>query len=410
MRKLRWFSVLAALALAACGSGGNNPCDSSFSGCGSTGGTPTVEASSVVLVSDTPTILSANNTSANLTAYVRDANNNFVSGALVVFTSDSGGLAVTQATTDDHGVATATLNTLGDPSDRPIAITATVTTKTGDISGTATVNVTGTTLNLQGQQALTVGQQALYTVRLVDSGNTPIAGATVTVTPPGALTVDQTTLTTDANGTATFTGTGATGSAGDLVVSALGAPGRIPISVNGDAVSFTAPAADSTVDLNTQQTVTVNWSQDGTPVANGTVNMATTRGCIVTGATTTCTGQPTTATVMTDASGNATITVVSDNAGGATISGTVTGGTAGTLALEFIATTAATIDVQPDVFTLATHGGTPDSSTITAVVRDANNNLVTGATVAFTLNDVTGGTLTLPTAITNTQGRAQTVY
>jgi len=408
MRKLRWFSVLAALALAACG-GGNSACDTSFSSCGSTGGTTTVVATSVVLVTDSPTIPSDNSKAANLTAYVRDANNNFVSGALVVFTSDSGGLAVTQATTDDNGVATATLNTLGDPSKRTIAVTATVTTTKSVITANANVDVTGTALTLQGPKALTSGQSGTYTATLVDFAKTPIAGATVTVVPPAALTVANTTLTTDSNGVVTFTGTATTGS-GTVEVDSLGVAQTLTVAVNSDAVTFTAPAANTLVPLNTQQTVTVNWSQAGAPVANATVNMATTRGCIVTGGTTTCAGQPTTSAVQTDASGNATITIVSDNAGGATISGTVAGGTVGTLAVQFIATTAAVIDVQPDVFTLATHGGTPDHSTITAVVRDANNNLVTGATVAFTLNDVTGGTLTLPTAITDQQGRAQTAY
>jgi hypothetical protein len=412
MRKLRWFSALAALAaltLAACG-GGSSSCDTAFSSCGSSGGGTTIQVSTVVLVTDTPTIPSDNTTPANLTAYVRDANNNFVSGVLVVFTADSGGLAVTQATTDTNGVATATLNTLGDPTNRAVTVTATVTTSTASISGTATVQVNGTFLQLQGPSALTAGQQATYTVTLQDSGKHPISGATVTVTAPATVSVGTTTLTTDSLGQVNFVGTGATGGSGTLSVAALGATQQQTVAVNSDAVSFASPAPNINIDLNTQQVVTVNWSQNGVAVANSVINMATTRGCIVSGAATTCTGQPSTSQVTTDASGNAQITIVSENAGGATISGTVAGGTTGTLAVQFIATTAAFIDVQPDVFTLATVGGTPDTSNITAVVRDVNNNLVTGATVSFTLNDITGGTLTLPTAVTNNEGRASTVY
>ncbi len=48
---------------------------------------------------------------------------------------------------------------------------------------------------------------------------------------------------------------------------------------------------------------------------------------------------------------------------------------------------------------------------MTAVVRDANNNLVEGQTVTFaTIGDTTGGTLSVASAITDAQGRAQTVY
>lgn len=64
------------------------------------------------------------------------------------------------------------------------------------------------------------------------------------------------------------------------------------------------------------------------------------------------------------------------------------------------------IDVQPSVFTIAPG----ETSTISAVVRDAQNNLVANKIVAFTLTDVTGGTLSVPTAVTDLQGRAQTIY
>ena len=54
--------------------------------------------------------------------------------------------------------------------------------------------------------------------------------------------------------------------------------------------------------------------------------------------------------------------------------------------------------------------GISEQATITAVVRDAAGNLVKNKTVTFSLTDVTGGTLSVASAITNSQGRAQTVY
>ncbi len=86
---------------------------------------------------------------------------------------------------------------------------------------------------------------------------------------------------------------------------------------------------------------------------------------------------------------------------------TATSGTASaTRALEFVATVPTTVDVQPSAFTIATG----QSATLTAVVRDVTGNLVKNRTVVFTLNDVTGGQLSVGSAVTDSQGRAQTVY
>jgi len=397
MRKFRWLSALLTLALAACG-GDTNDCGSSFGQpCGSSGN-PTVPVASVLLVSDTSTIPSDNATSANLTAYVQDANNNFIPGVTVSFVPSSGGIAVTQAVTDDNGVATATLSTLGDPSNRTITVTATA----DKISTSANIDVTGTTLQLQGPTALTTGQVATYTISLTDAGAKGIAGTDITITAPADLTVSTTTVTTDSQGRATFTATGGTGGAGGLTVAGLGLTTTLNVTVNGDALSFTAPAANINIPLGVSKTFTVHWAQNNTAVANQPIDFATTRGCI-NSPVTACSS---TATATTDASGNASVTIVSNNAGGATVSATTATAITATLTSQFIATVASSIDVQPSVFVLAPG----DSSTINAVVRDVNNNLVTGATVVFSLNDITGGTLTTAAAKTDLEGRAQSVY
>ncbi len=142
MRKLRWISALLTLALAACG-GSTNDCGSSFGQpCGSDG-TNAMPVASMMLVTDSITIPSDNSATATLTAYVQDANNNFLSDVPVSFKPSSGGIAVTQGVTDANGVATATLSTLGDPSNRTITVTATA----DKITATATIDVTGTTLS-----------------------------------------------------------------------------------------------------------------------------------------------------------------------------------------------------------------------------------------------------------------------
>ncbi len=400
MRKLRWFSALLTLALAACG-GSTNDCGSAFgNGCPPPSPT-TVPVASVLLVTDSPTIPSDNATSAKLTAYVQDANNNFLPGITVAFKPSSGGIAVTQAVTDANGVATATLSTLGDPSNRAITVTATA----NKVSATATINVTGSTLQLQGPTALTAGQVGTYTISLTDAGAKGIAAQAIAVTAPANLTASATSVTTDSQGRATFTATGGAGGSGALTIAGLGLTTSLTVSVNGDALSFTAPAANTTIALDTLKTFTVHWAQNGTPVANQPISFATTRGCINPAALT-CTGQSSTASVNTDASGNASITMLSDNAGGATVTATTGTSISANLTAQFIATVAFSIEVQPSVFVLAPG----DLSTINAVVRDKNNNLVTGATVVFSLNDITGGTLTTAAAKTDLEGRAQSVY
>ena len=387
------------LALAACGDSAGN-CTSSFTAsCGST--TPTSQVATVLLLTDTMTIPSDNSAPANLTAYVSDASNNVLAGVPVSFVPSSGHVTVTQATTDANGMATATLNTLGDPSNRTITVTATAT----PIVATASVDVTGTTLQVQGANTLTTGQTSTYTVILTDAGAKGIANTPITITPPANLTVSATTVTTDSQGRASFDATGGSGASGSLAVAGLGLTASITVAVNSDALSFTTPAANTNIALNTLKTFTVHWAQSGVGVANQPISFATTRGCI-NPAGTVCTGQSSTATANTNASGDATVSLLSDNAGGATVTATTAGGLTANLTVQFIATVAASIDVQPSVFVLAPN----DQSTISAIVRDANNNLVTGATVVFSLNDITGGTLTTASAKTDLEGRAQTVY
>jgi hypothetical protein len=110
-------------------------------------------------------------------------------------------------------------------------------------------------------------------------------------------------------------------------------------------------------------------------------------------------------TAVTDSSGNATVSVQSTTAGAGTITVTGTDVTA-QRTVEFIATSAASIDVQPGIFTLAPN----EQTTLTATVRDGAGNLVKNKLVSFNLEDNTGGVLSVASATTNSQGRAQSVY
>jgi len=156
---------------------------------------------------------------------------------------------------------------------------------------------------------------------------------------------------------------------------------------------FTAPAADTQIALGQVVTVTVHWTSSGSAVTGQPINFSSTRGSL------------SAASVNTNGSGDASVTISSTTAGPAVISASGTG-VAATLNVDFLATNPTAIAVQASPATIPTQG----QSTISAIVRDAQDNLVEGQTVNFQLTDTTGGSLSVASAVTDVQGRAQTVY
>lgn len=348
------------------------------------------QVGSLTLVTSTPTIPSDSSLNADITAFVRDSSNRFMSGVPVAFTSTSGGLSVVTGTTTAAGQAAAKINAAGDPTNRSITVTATAQALTTNV----VLSVTGSRLTLQGPTSMALGQTAAFQITLNDSGDHGIPGKTIAIASSKANTLSAATAVTDAQGRATFSLTIANSGDDTLTITGLGLTATQVVSVNSDSFTVTTPAVEGTeVPLSTPQTITVRWLQGGVAQAGKTVNFSTTRGTL------------SASSAVTNGSGDATVTVTSTNAGLSQItasSGTVTT----SRVIEFVASTAATIDIQPAVFTLAPN----EQTTLTAVVRDPANNLVKNKTVSFTLADVTGGTLSTASAITNSQGRAQTVY
>jgi hypothetical protein len=380
MRKNGFLSALVVLALTACGGE-----DAFQGGPGGTG----APVASLTLLTSSPTIASDGALPAEITAFVRNSSNQFMENVPVTFSANSGGLLINQGVSDENGLAKATLSAAGDPTSRTITVTALA----GNVSATVTVNVAGSTLAVQGPAGLTLNQQATYTVALLDAGGNPISGKVLTVASQRGNALTATSLTTDTNGRASFAMTATNGGNDTITVSGLGLVSTQTVVVNSDSFAFTTPAANAEIPLGTSANVSVTWTVSGVPVQGQTVNFATTRGTV------------TPVSAVTNASGVASATISATNAGGAVI--TATSGTASTTrALEFVATVPTSVDVQPSAFTISTG----QSSTLTAVVRDAAGNLVKNRTVVFTLNDVTGGQLSSGSAVTDSQGRAQTVY
>lgn len=367
---------------------------------------------SITLLASSPQLPSDGSKPVTLTAIVRNASNQLVTGAAVNFSATSGGITPVQTTagstatpsvpagtTDINGSAQATLSPAGDPSSRVITVTAT----TGTATTTMVINVVGSTLTVSGPQSLIMGAAGTFTVSLLDSGQNAIPNATVKVASAQGNTLSTQSVVTDSSGHATFQVTATKPGSDTITVTSLGLTGTATVLVSSESFNITAPTATALVPLNTAQTVTVQWTNNGAPVANNTVvTFSTTRGLFG--------GASVTTTALT-AAGVATVSISSATAGPVTITATGTDPSNSTavstvVSFNFVAVVPASINVQASPATVATQA----KSTITAIVRDSSNNLVAGATVAFQLTDVTGGSLSVGSAVTNTNGQAQTVY
>ena len=394
MRKFGWIAVLAALGAATgCGGGGTSSFASLSSSSSSSSSGVSATVATITAATSQPQIPSNGSTGATITAYVRDANNNFLAGVPVSFSATTGGVTVTSGTTDASGQATATLNTAGDPTNRDITVTTVAGTKTA----TVVVSVIGTKLSVSGPPSLIEGNVGSYIVSVVDSGTAPISGQTVTLKSSAGNTLSAASAVTNSNGQATFSLTGTVAGSDTLTATALGQTATTSVSVSNQSFAFTAPSANALIALTVSQTVTVVWLTGGVPQTGKVITFSTTRG--------TFNGATTTAMATTDGTGTATVTIAAATAGPAIITASASGVSAQQM-VDFVSVNPAAINLQASPATVATQG----QSTVTATVRDASDNLVQGQTVAFELTDVTGGSLSVGSAITNAEGQAQTVY
>lgn len=377
----------AALALAGCGGTGSGPLTG---GAGKGTTTPPPVQYNLTALTSSPQMPSDGSKAATITALVRDSNNNVVSGVPVSFQASSGAVTVTTGTTGANGTATAALNTAGDPTNRDIKVTATA----GASTATVDVSVIGTKLSISGPSSMVLGDTQAFSVALQDAGNNGISGQTVTVTSAKDNTLNPGTFTSDTTGQGSFQMTAVNSGTDTVTASAAGLKAATSVAVSNDAFSLTSPSANSSYDIGTTVTVTVNWKSSGVAAAGKTINFSATRGTL------------SAATGITDANGNASVTISSTTAGPSVISAGSNGVSAQVI-ISFIATTPSTISLQASPTTVSIQG----QSTVTATVRDASGNLVANQTVDFALvQDTTGGSLSAPSAVTNSEGQASVTY
>ena len=243
MRNLKSLAaVFIALVMAACGDSTLVP---NGSGPINPGGGPGVAG--VTVLTSSPSLESSPGSSVTIQVIVRDTNNVAMEGVTVILAADSGTLTVTNPTTDQSGIVSATLGNGGDPTPRTITIRRTHRERLGSVG----VNVAGTQIDVTGPTQLAQGDTETYTVVLLDSAGDGISGETVDVTSASGNTLSAAMLTTDGNGQAQFDVTASAAGADTLTATALGISGTRDISVSNDTFVLTAPVAGDQILLNT---------------------------------------------------------------------------------------------------------------------------------------------------------------
>lgn len=383
--------MLATASLISCGGGGGNAE-------GGSGNTAATVASIEILTSATSLASADNTTGVTVSAVVKDSSNNALASQPLVFSASSGILGGVAATTSVDGRATAKLTAGTDRSNRDIVLTV----KSGGVTKTAVLPVTGTTLSASGATSVLAGTVGNFAVSVRDSSGSAVAGVPIKVS---STLNNVVTLAnggnTDVNGGVAFTYNAANPGTDTLTISGAGASQSLNVIVSSLNFAFSSPAAEAEVSVGSQQAVVVRYVSGGVGVPNKTVAFSTTRGSV----------NPSQA--VTDANGNATTQLTSQAVGAAIVSASVDANVVTTLPINFISRTPANLVLQTSSAAVAPNaaGSTVNQTELRATVRDAAGNPVKGQTVFFTaVKDLSGGKIKTGTAITDSNGLATDVF
>lgn len=371
--------------------------DSSGSTAKSSASYSVLDSENVILTLSKTTVNSGTGDSVALTGVVLDSSGQVLSNKTITF-AVSGGF--TNGSIVSSGSTSATYSpSTTDLSNKQVTVTAAVAGSAATAS--AVINVVGTTVQITSPTtAVTLNDTVTLQGFLKDGSGNGIGNTSVLLTSANLPGTSQT-ITTLANGsfpsgiTATITST--TGGVATFTASALGATSTLSLTVSGTSFSFTAPAANAEIPVNTATPVTITHLSNGSPVAGTLVYFSTSLGTV---------SSP---TATTNAAGQATVNVSSTSAGQAVISANTTGAAllASRTAL-FVSSTPASISVQAGQTGLVANAQT----TITATVLDAASNPVKGKVVEFSvISDPSNGPgLSASTATTDASGKASVSY
>lgn len=339
-------------------------------------------------------LASSGSESVELIALVKNAQNILLSGIAVSFASTSGELQITQGTTEADGTARALLTSQNNKENRTFTVSATV----GGLTQELEITVVGTEVKINGPASVILNDTQPITISVVDSDGRPIEFQEVQLSSSSGNTLSDTSPVTDDQGAVTIDYTANNSGEDTITATALNATGTAVITVQQDQFSFSS-VPTTEIELNTDASFTVTWLRENTPLVGGDVTLSTTRGVIAD------------TSLTTDANGQVSTTIQSSNAGSATIlaQGLDSEGEQvnARAEVEFIATELDNIIMSASPNSIGPDG---QKSTITAILRDARGNLVKGKTVNFVADDVSNGEINPPSAVTDSNGLASTVY
>lgn len=339
-------------------------------------------------------LASSGSDQVELIALVKNEDNILMEGVAVSFSSDSGELSIAQGTTQADGTARAFLTSQNNPENRTITVRA----EAGSLSESLTIDVTGTVININAPNSVILNDTGDVSIVVANSDGIGIANQTVTLSSlvDGAI-VTQTPV-TDQTGQLTVTYNAVQSGVDVITATALNATSTQEIVVQEDQFSFSR-ASENEVNLNTDEAITITWLKDNVPFEGGNVVFTTTRGTLSSTSGTT------------DANGQITVNANSATAGNVIIGARGTDNdnneVSARLEYEYVATQVDSIIVSASPNSIGPGG---QKSTVTAVLRDPIGNLVKGKTIVFTANDVSGGEIFPPTAVTDSNGIASTVF
>jgi hypothetical protein len=445
--------MAAALLVAACGGGSQtisttskSPGTGTGTGTGTPPPVPTATPASLTAMSSATSIPSDGSATATITILARNSSNNLISGVVVAFVSDSGGVAITKATTDSSGSATATLSTAGDSTARTITVTATasglkatvkvqvVATSSAATTAVATLTLTSSVTSILTDGTTTAAISALAR----DASNNVLAGVPVTFTASSGA-IQVTLATTDAAGMATatvstggdsslrtITVTGSTSALTSTVqvkvvppstptipVYAMGngtgtgfVSGAIGLAVSGTlaaggAAGFQLSIVDQTGTLYTGAPVIVNFNSPC--IASRLAEILPSGSSIPVTTITTATGSINATYAAKGCSGTDKVTA-SATVGSQSLSatGTLTIAAASIGSIQFMSATPPTIGLKGT--------GLNETSTVIFKVTDSSGGARAGVLVSFALDTTVGGlTLSPASATSASDGTVQTV-
>lgn len=357
--------------------------------------------SSVEVSADERSLIADGASTSIITATVKNATNQSVEGARVIFETTRGSIISSSPITDINGQAVATLT-----SDRYTDSDVIITASCQGVQATATVSFTGIALALEASpESLVADGSTASTIiaTLTDAaGNTMPDVAIDFSTDKGQL--SESSVTTDIVGKAQVILTSSESGTATITATSRGARGTTTVTFSRYLLSLEANPTTIRAGGSESSTITAKLYDSGSLIAtNETIVFSTSLGDLNTNQVITTNGEATTTLTSSTQSGIATVDAQ------VTIASTNTVVSASTH-VNIVGGAAAKIVLTASPKFIATETG---EATITATVYDANDDPSANQEIYFCINEGPGGGeyLESSTETTNNSGVAQvTLY